>query len=314
VDVALDVKGSRTQRPDLRSPEHAGRYREVAYVTDGQGLVTLKAAGMRDLGIAADVVRNDAALKGFFGASSMARLDQSWSVGLVRFLRNPIVMGFLLVVFLLSAFIEMTHPGVILPGSIAAVCLVALVVPPLLVDLAAWWSVGAIALGIVCLGVEIFLIPGFGFVGVLGIILLFGGLIGIFVGGPSGLFPTTPRGRDELAYGAATVLISTITSLILMYFVGKHLPGLPVINRLVLKHRTGDLTEDGEGLLAAMAASDGSVKVGQMGRTLTPLRPAGRVQIGDQIVDVVADMGFIDIDQPVRVVSVDRFRTVVEKA
>jgi membrane-bound ClpP family serine protease len=313
VDAALEIKGSRTQRPDLRAPEHAGQYREVSYISDGQGLVTLKSDAMRGYGIATDVIHNDNELKAYFGAASTARLNPSWSVGLVRFLRNPIVMGLLLVVFLLAMFIEMTHPGVILPGAIAATCLVALVLPPLLIDLAAWWSVGAIVLGIVCLAVEIFLIPGFGVFGVLGIILLFGGLIGIFVGGPSGLFPSTPRGRDDLAYGAATVLISTITSLILMYFVGKHLPGLPVVNRLVLKHQSGDDAADGEGLLAAMAGDDGPIRPGQTGRTLTPLRPAGRVQIGDQIVDVVADMGFIDIDQPVRVVSVDRFRTVVEK-
>jgi len=58
----------------------------------------------------------------------------------------------------------------------------------------------------------------------------------------------------------------------------------------------------------------GAVRVGAVGRTLTPLRPSGRVQIGDQIVDVVAEMGFVDADVEVRVVAVERFRTVVERA
>lgn len=37
------------------------------------------------------------------------------------------------------------------------------------------------------------------------------------------------------------------------------------------------------------------------------------MQFGDQIVDVVAEMGFIDADVEVRVVGVERFRTVVER-
>jgi membrane-bound serine protease (ClpP class) len=162
--------------------------------------------------------------------------------------------------------------------------------------------------------VEIFLIPGFGVFGVAGILLLFGGMIGVFVGGPANLFPGAVRGRNDLAYALTTVLISTLTSGILMYFVGKHLGGLPVVNRLVLKHRSGDTVGEDEGLLAAMAAPDGPVRIGQVGRTLTPLRPAGRVQIDDRIIDVVSEMGFIDTDVAVRVVSVDQFRTVVEKA
>jgi membrane-bound serine protease (ClpP class) len=204
---------------------------------------------------------------------------------------------------------------VILPGAVATVCLLALVIPPVLIDLSAWWAVAAVVLGIVCVGVELLLIPGFGVFGVVGIILLFGGLLGIFVGGPSGLFPTTAKGRDDLAFAAASILISAVTAGILMYLVGKHLTGLPVVNRLVLKAKHGDAdVSEGDGLLTAMGtAIEGRPAVGAIGRTLTPLRPSGRVQIGESIYDVVADLGFIDINQPVRVVAVDEFRTVVER-
>lgn len=312
VDAALEVKGSHTQRPDLRAPDQAGQYREVEYVSDGHGLILLKADKMMAYGVASAVVHNDAELRAFFGAPSMARINPSWSVGLVRFLTHPICRGVLLVVFLLALFIEMTHPGVILPGAIAATCLVALVLPPVLVDLATWWAVAAIVLGILSLAVELFLIPGFGVFGVLGIVLLFGGLLGIFVGGPSGLFPSTVRGRNDLAFGAATMLISTVTALILMYFVAKHLPTLPVVGRLVLEARHGQASDE-EGLLAAMGDPEAIIAVGTVGRTLTPLRPAGRAQFGDRIVDVVTDMGFIDSGEAVRVASADRFRVVVER-
>jgi len=312
VNANLEIKGARSQRPDLTLPENEGKYRLVEYVSDGYGLVVLKSSAMVRYGVAQQVVRNDEELKAYFGAPSMARLDESWSEGLVRFLTNPIVRGVLIIILLISMFIEMTHPGVILPGFIAGLSLVALIVPPLLVDLAAWWGVAAILLGILCIGVEVLLIPGFGVIGIFGIILLFGGLVGVFVGGPTGLFPNSPKARNDLAFGALTVLVSMVTSLILMFFIGRHLPTLPIIKRLVLSGVPAD--DSTEGLLSAMAANVGAVRVGAVGRTLTPLRPSGRVQIGDQIVDVVAEMGFVDADVEVRVVAVERFRTVVERA
>lgn len=317
VNTYLELNGAVSKRPDLAKPEHAGKYREVEYVADGHGLVFLKSDQMLRYKMAVDTVRSEEELKAFFGATTVARQNPTWSEGLVRFLRNPIVMAILVVVFLLAMFIEMTHPGVILPGAVATVCLLALVIPPVLIDLSAWWAVAAVVLGIACVGVELLLIPGFGVFGVIGIVLLFGGLLGIFVGGPSGLFPNTAKGRDDLAFAGASILISAVTAGILMYFVGKHLPGLPVVNRLVLKAKHGDAdsSDGGDGLLSAMGpAIEGRPAIGAVGRTVTPLRPSGRVQIGDTIHDVVADMGFIDINQQVRVVAVDEFRTVVERA
>jgi membrane-bound serine protease (ClpP class) len=49
-----------------------------------------------------------------------------------------------------------------------------------------------------------------------------------------------------------------------------------------------------------------------VGEAITPLRPAGRVAIGDRVVDVVADYGFIDSGARVRVVSVSAMRVAVE--
>jgi membrane-bound serine protease (ClpP class) len=47
------------------------------------------------------------------------------------------------------------------------------------------------------------------------------------------------------------------------------------------------------------------------GVAITPLRPAGRVQIVDRIVDAVADGAFVEAGEPIRVVSASGFRTVV---
>jgi len=53
--------------------------------------------------------------------------------------------------------------------------------------------------------------------------------------------------------------------------------------------------------------------MGQTGRALTPLRPAGAAQIGDRRVDVVAETGLIDSESSVKVVHVEGNRVMVRK-
>lgn len=52
--------------------------------------------------------------------------------------------------------------------------------------------------------------------------------------------------------------------------------------------------------------------VGKEGRTLSPLRPAGLAEFGDDRVDVVADSEFLDAGVAVRVIEVEGNRVVVE--
>lgn len=312
-NVAVDASATQSlapQRPEFSLADQ-GKYRLVEYVADGNGPLILKTADMERYGLARQVVRNDAELLAFFGAKNLRRLDPTWSEGLVAFLTNPIVRGVLIVIFLISLFLEMSHPGVTLPGLVAGVSLVALLAPPLIIGMANWWEVAAIASGILLIALEIFVIPGFGITGILGVLLLFAGLIGTFVpSGSDSLFPDSPQARSELLYGVATVAMAVATSMVGCYFLAKHFGSLPVIGKLVL--RSSPANEVDEGLFAAIAPGDGDVRVGQVGIAITPLRPSGKMQAGDKIIDVVAQMGFIAPGAKVRVVVVTEFRIEVE--
>ncbi len=311
-NVAIDASATQslpTQRPVFSAADQ-GKYRLVEYVSDGNGPLILKTADMERYGLARQVVRNDAELMAFFGAKNLRRLDPTWSEGLVAFLTNPIVRGVLIVIFLIALFLEMSHPGVTLPGLVAGVALIAILAPPLIIGMANWWEVAAIAAGILLIALEMFVIPGFGITGILGILLLFAGLIGTFApSGTDSLFPDSPQGRTELLYGVATVAMSIATSMVGCYFLAKHFGSLPVIGRLVLK--SAPASEVDESLFAAIAPS-GEVRVGQVGEAITPLRPSGKMQVGEKVVDVVAQMGFIAAGAKVRVVGVTEFRVEVE--
>jgi membrane-bound ClpP family serine protease len=314
VDEHLGKRGgvAPTQRPHLRA-EDRDQWEVVSYLTNGTGPLVLKHDDLEFLRISAATIANDEELKAFFGARNLTRLDPSWSEGLYAFLTWMPVRGLLVAVFLLALFIEMTHPGAMLPGGVAFFALVALVAPPLIINLSAWWAAAAIVAGIVFIALEVLVIPGFGVFGVAGLLLLFGGLVGIIVPSTS-LFPDTAAERRDLLSGVVTLLLALATSGAGMYLFARHFRSLPVFNRLILKTPDGDI-DSGDEMLAAMGPATGVVKKGAVGTTLTPLRPAGRVELADsgRIIDVVAEMGYIPAGSRVRVVAVSDFRIGVER-
>jgi len=295
-------------RPVITSADQ-GKWTLIEYVSKGDGPYIFKPDQLKHYGLASATIQNDEELRAFFGAKNLIRLQPTWSEGLVAFMTSWWVKVLLVIIFLVGLFVEMTHPGVVLPGAISLCALLGLVAPPLLIDLSAWWTLAAILGGITLIALEIFVIPGFGIAGVFGLLLLFGGLVGTFV--PNGsLFPDTPGQRNDMLFGVATLLMAVATSGVLMYFAARHFGSIPVFNRLILKDPVFNEDHAGDEMLAAMA--HGPVRIGMSGTAITPLRPAGRVQLGDRIIDVVSEVGYVPAGAPVKVVAVSDFRIGVE--
>ena len=307
VSQGLDLGSN---RPFITEADR-GHYRLIEYVSDGQGPIVMKHGDMGQFGFLEATIASDDEIAAYFGATTIRRLDPSWSEVFAGLMTTRLVRFVLIAVFLVALFIELTHPGVTLPGAIAVIALVGLVGPPMMIGMANWWEVAAIVGGLVFIGVEIFVLPGFTVFGALGLLSLFAGLVGTFVKQePGHLFPDSPQGGQDMLYGVVTILLSCVSAVVAMYFIGKHFGSLPIISRMVL----GDPTESDELMLAINPASGSPVTPGQTGSTITPLRPAGRAMIGDQMVDVVAEVGFIESGVPVRVVEASAFRIVVARS
>ncbi|QOI98992.1 MAG: hypothetical protein HRU70_00185 [Phycisphaeraceae bacterium] len=307
-DIEQAIDPSLATRRPVFNRSQRGQWNYVGYVTDGNGPIVLAGDSFKRYGFSSATVRNDAELTAFFGATTVTRLHQSWSETLAEFLSNILVRGVLIAIFLVALFTEMTHPGAVIPGGIAVLALLLIVAPPMIAGMAAWWTLAAILAGILLVVLEVLVIPGFGIPGIAGLILLFGGLVGTFIPGAPG-----DATSEQVLSGIVTVLLATVTAGFALFFLFKHLPSVPILNRYVL--RDSGMEESDDPLLAAMDPSPDSLVVpGDEGFAATPLRPAGRAQIGDVIVDVVAAFGFLDQGTPVRVVSADRFRIVVDAA
>ena len=288
-----------------------GRFVDPRYICDGTGAIVLRDDQLREFGFSSATIQNDEQLRAYFGATRMIRTDQTWSEAMVRFLMHPVVRGVLIVILLLGLFVEMSSPGMILPGALAVGALVGLLAPPMLVGMAGWWEILALAIGVLCLLVEVFVVPGFGVFGVVGLVALFVGLVGTFIpDGNGGLFGGSEAANTGLLYGVTTVLLSTTTAGAGIFLLGKHFGTLPILNRLIL-----DSTREDEDVIAAMDPGPVDEPVpGDRGTTVTPLRAAGRVRINGVIHDAVAERGYIEAGRPVEVVERRGFAWVVRPA
>lgn len=301
-----------SNRPIL-SEADADDWVKIEYVTRGEGPVVLRTDAMMRYQVASAVVTNDEELKAFFGATNLTRLNRSWSESMVRWLTQFWVRGILVAIFLIGMFLEMSSPGVAAPGIVAIIALALFLVPPMLTGMAGWWEVAAMALGIGLVLLEILIIPGFGVPGILGVLLLFAGMVGTFVPNSGGLFPDSPKERDDLMYGVATVMIALFASGIAMYYLGKHFRSLPVLNRLILTDEPPGEEAPTSMLMAMDSADPHAVGVGAEGVTTTPLYPVGRAEFGDRLVEVESLLGYVEPGTPVRVVSTGDFgRLIVE--
>ena len=324
MSTALELAGATpTLRPrtDGAATNTPGRFRLLAKICNGDGAVVLRENEMAYFGFATNATRSggaapvlqpintDADLQSFIGAPSITRLDESWSEEFARFMSAPWVRGTLVTIFLICLFIEFFSPGVTIPGVIALCCLAGLFLPQIVIGMAMWWQLAAIGAGVVFLAAELFVLPGFGIAGLVGIVALMVGLVGVFIPGSSGSGLGATQFREGLATGVTTLLLAGFTTWVALFFIYRNITNIPILQRLVLQNPEGDIGTDAS-MLTAMAPP--AIKVGAIGVAVTPLRPSGKIEIDGARHDVVAELGFIDIGKEVRVVSVTDFRISVE--
>ncbi len=319
-EIQMKLEGVPSVRPSFSRADRE-RYELVEYATDGKSLLTLKEADLKRYGLAdaSVTISNDAELQRYVGATHLTRLDQSWSEHLVAFMTQgmsgAVIKGLLIVVFLMAMFIEMSMPGVGLPGVIALVALAGLVVPPMLIGAANWWMGAMVVGGLLLILLEVFIMPGFGVPGIIGLLMLFGGLVGTFAS-PGQLFPGVgPGGAGELARAGSVVLLALFVAGVGVFLFVKYTNRFPIVGRLVLADRQVVSDDDSESILTAMNPEppiQGPVAVGAVGRTTTPLRPSGTAEFEDRLVDVVSEFGFVEAGKLVRVTSVTEYRVGVD--
>ena len=96
---------------------------------------------------------------------------------IIAFFLNPFISGLLILVIIGGIYFELQTPGIGFPLFAAIIALVLYLVPYYLNGLAEYWEILALFVGLTLLVLELFVIPGFGVAGVMGIVMTVGSLV-----------------------------------------------------------------------------------------------------------------------------------------
>lgn len=230
------------------------------------------------------------------GGATVAEVSPNWAEKVVGFLTSPIVSPLLLSLGLLGLIFEIKAGAFGIGGAVSLLSLGLFFGSSFLLGLAGWEVVLLLGLGAIALGVEVFLLPGFGIAGILGIISFTAAIVLALAG-------ASPSWNDV---GSALAILGaalTISAAVFFAWI-RHLPNSPRFRRLLL----ADGHAAAEGYISAPARSD---LIGKEGVALTDLRPSGTAVLGDERLDVVTEGEFIRQGTQVRVVRSEGYRHVV---
>jgi membrane-bound serine protease (ClpP class) len=275
-------------------------------------LVTLRWQKAYQVGLADNMFNDYDELKAHYNiVTDPVRYDLTAGEKLAYFLSSTAVTSILTSLAILLIIVEIRTPGIGLPLIGAMICFAILLSSHYVVGLAHVWELALILAGIGLIVLEIFVIPGFGVAGILGILLMLFGLLAILIpNAPTELpIPMTPGDWSSLAWGAFGGLAALVVAVIGVLLLMPKLNQIPLVRRLALDsvapYDTASVTDHSPIM---------EVKIGDVGIVEAMCRPVGKARFGESLLDVVAEGEYIDPGQAVRLVRMDGNRLVVEPA
>ncbi|NCC51687.1 MAG: hypothetical protein EOM20_10775, partial [Spartobacteria bacterium] len=211
----------------------------------------------------------------------------------------------LLMIGLAGIYIEFKTPGFGLPGIVGGTALLLFFWGHHIAGLSGMEDMIIFLAGVSLLLIEILLIPGFGFTGIAGILLIMWSLVSAMTQHYPGM-PWYQPSWDDLSQAFVSFAISLAGTVGIGVLAGHYLPKTRAFNRLMLSKE--ERREDG-----FSATHDLSYLVGRTGTTLCALRPAGSVRFGEDRYDVVTQGEYIAQDRPVTVIEAHGGRLIVKE-
>ena len=96
--------------------------------------------------------------------------DMTWLDRVIQFLLNPLLQSIFMMMIVGGIFVEIRTPGIGLPLLTAVVGAILYFAPGYLGHLVSYWEILLFVVGFILIGMEIFVIPGFGICGIAGIL------------------------------------------------------------------------------------------------------------------------------------------------
>jgi membrane-bound ClpP family serine protease len=170
-----------------------------------------------------------------------------------------------------------------------------------------WLGILLFLLGLVLIGLEIFVFPGVGVLGISGVALMLGSLALVTIVKK----PETTREWFDLGVTLTTLGLSLVGAVLGAVVLAWYLPHAPFAHRMILKPSEADFEALEDDPLSSSDINSGLL--GAIGIAATALRPAGKVRFGDDFVDVVAEGDYVESGSRVQVIEIEGNRIVVKQ-
>ncbi|MBI2826193.1 MAG: hypothetical protein HYX69_16050 [Planctomycetia bacterium] len=300
--------------PEFFTPDDVARGRDAdgwkqeAEVTRRGQPLGLTGEEAEDYGVARNLVRDFSEFKSLYGLENDPVLvEPNWAHVLIDALNSQGVSWLLLLIGGAALYAELQSPGIGLGGLIAAICFLLYFWIAYLGGTAGWLEVLLFLAGVICLLLEVFVLPGLGVFGLTGGLLVIASLV---LASQTFVLPRNEYQMRELRNSLLLLTSAGVGVAGLAVLINRYLPHAPMFNRLMLQPPTA---EEVSVISQREAVAQLDHLLGCRGTTATPLLPSGKALFGDHMVDVIADGEVIERNQPVRVVEVRGNRVLVRQ-
>lgn len=211
----------------------------------------------------------------------------------------------LLIIGIVGIYIEFKTPGFGLPGVVGILAFALYFLGGYVAGLSGMEWLAVFVAGLVLVGLELFLFPGTMFLGITGALLMLVALVMAMVD----VYPGTPTlpslGQIRLPLGQ--LLVSFAAAGVVVAILSRVLPRTALYERMVSQAASGVASVEAQ-------ARRQAAQVGQVGVALSPLRPGGKAQFGEEILDVITQGERLDKGTRVRVIGHSATEAIVEPA
>jgi membrane-bound serine protease (ClpP class) len=245
--------------------------------------------------------------KGQPGGYRIESVQLSPSEKAVLFMMNPILQAIFLIMIIGGIYIEFKTPGIGVPIAVAILGAILYFSPLYIQSLAQNWEILLFIVGLILLGMELFVIPGFGVCGITGIISIVVSLT--FAAVDNDL---VFNGKGDFNYMAVLlpfglVIISAFIAITGSIFLVHKLYPTKTFDYVALRQSL----DEKDGFVGVKTGMDSLV--GNEATVFNDLKPSGKVMVNGRVYEATLTFGYAAKGESVRIVKAEQGRLYCEK-
>ena len=247
---------------------------------------------------------SDLMLRSDIYAYDINLFELNWSERIIAIFLNPAVSGVLILLILGGLYFELQSPGFGFPIIASIVAALLYFTPYYLNGLAENWEIIIFFVGILLIALEVFVIPGFGLPGILGLIFTIGSLALVMINNDGLNFDYIEP--PLLNNAIITILVGFLGALFLIILLGTRLTKTSFFNQFTLT----SVQDSSTGYTSSFYNKS---LIGSTGTVESIMRPSGRIMIDNTLYDAYTRGEYLEKGEKVKVIAAEGTSLKVQK-